>query len=174
MREQKATSLQLQMHISSGWPNIKQEYKRTKKKGGILPRRPTANGQPARQSDKQQPIKPARYFNEDYEDVIKLGDDLNSVHLFKNSESRIVYAWSLALTDNKEKAEEVFKDMDANFSNYVHRSEYAKFLIEQNRAVEAKEILNNLEQEISHMEPGEQRRKKPIRREIKSLIQSIG
>lgn len=116
----------------------------------------------------------AKYFVEDYDGVITLGNDLNEVPLFKNSESRIVYAWSLSFSGDNEKAEAVFKDMDANFSNYVHRSEYAKYLMQHNRALEAKDILQNLEDEISHMEPGEQRRKSPIRKEIKNLIRSIG
>lgn len=115
----------------------------------------------------------AKYFIEDYKGVQKLGDSLNEVLSFKNSESRIVYAWSLAFLENKEKAEEVFKAMDIQFSNYVHRYEYAKFLIEQDRSIEARELLIGLEDEISYMEPAEQRRKKSIRKEINNLIRTI-
>jgi hypothetical protein len=115
----------------------------------------------------------AKYFTEDYDGVLELGDTLNDLPIFKNSESRIVYAWSLAFRNNLEKAEEVFKGMVANFSNYVHRYEYAKFLIEQKRSFEAKEMLLELEDEISHMESGEQSRKKPIRTEINNLLRSL-
>ena len=115
----------------------------------------------------------AKYFIEDYDSVQKLGDTLNDNPLFKNSESRIVYAWSLYFLGHKEKAEEVFKAMDVRFSNYVHRSEYAKFLVEEKRSYEAVELLTELEDEISHMEAGEQRQKKPIRTEINNLLRSI-
>ena len=115
----------------------------------------------------------AKYFIEDYNGVKELGDDLNEDPMFKNSESRIVYAWSLSFLDDNEKAEDVFKAMDIRFGNYVHRSEYAKFLMEQKRPLEAKELLTELENEISHMDTGEQRQKKPIRREINNLLRSV-
>ncbi len=115
----------------------------------------------------------AKYFIEDYTGVKKLGDTLNNNPTFKNSESRIVYAWSLHFLNDHEKAEEVFKAMDVRFSNYVHRSEYAKFLIEIKNSFEAKELLAELEDEISHMDVREQRQKKSIRREINNLLQSV-
>lgn len=115
----------------------------------------------------------AKYFIDDYQGVEILGNTLNDNPSFKHSESRIVYAWSLAYLGNHEKAEEVFKDMDVRFSNYVHRSEFAKFMIEQNRSYEAKELLAELEEEISHMDSGEQRQKKAIRREINNLYKSV-
>lgn len=115
----------------------------------------------------------AKYFIEDYAGVQELGDTLNENPTFKNSESRIVYAWSLYYNGQHQKAEEVFKAMDIRFGNYVHRSEYAKFLIEQKRSLEAKELLTELEEEISHMEASEQRQKKPIRKEINNILRSI-
>lgn len=115
----------------------------------------------------------AKYFMNDYQGVVEHGDKLNELPSFRNSESRIVYAWSLAHIGNSEKAEEVFKAMNANFSNYVHRAEYAKFMIENNRSHEAREMLLQLEDEIVHMETGEQRQKREIRKEIKNLLRSV-
>lgn len=115
----------------------------------------------------------AKYFVDDYQGVLELGDTLNENPSFRNSESRIVYAWSLSFLGDYEKAEEVFKAMDVRFSNYVHRSEFAKFLMEQNRTFEAKELLSELEEEIAHMDAGEQRQKKAIRKEINNLYRSI-
>jgi len=115
----------------------------------------------------------AKYFMDDHEGVRELGDTLNENPSFRNSESRIVYAWSLHFLGNSEKAEEVFKAMDVRFSNYVHRSEYAKFLMEVNRSIEAKELLSELEEEIMHMDSGEQRQKRAIRKEINNLYRTI-
>lgn len=115
----------------------------------------------------------AKYFIDDYEGVLNLGDSLNDNPSFKKSESRIVYAWSLHFLNHSEKAETVFKDMDIRFGNYMHRSEYAKFLIDRQKSFEAKELLESLEDEISHMDKVEQRQKKEIRREINGLLRSI-
>ena len=115
----------------------------------------------------------AKYFIDDYEGVQSLGDSLNENPQFKKSESRVVYAWSLHYLDQSEKAEAIFKDMDIRFGNYVHRSEYAKFLIDQQRSFEAKELLEELEDEIAHMDKSEQRQKKEIRREINGLLRSV-
>jgi len=115
----------------------------------------------------------AKYFSDDYEGVKVLGDSLNEQYAFRNSESRIVYAWSLHYLGLTEQADTVFKEMDVRFSNYVHRSEYAKFLIEENRIHEARELLIGLQDEISHMESGEQRQKRDIRKEITNILKSI-
>jgi len=115
----------------------------------------------------------AKYFIEDYESVRELGETLNEDPLFKNSESRIVYAWSLSFLEDDEKAEEVFKAMDIRFSNYVHRYEHAKFLIEKSRSHDAKELLTKLEDEFSHMDVAEQRQKREIRREINNLLRTV-
>ena len=114
----------------------------------------------------------SKFYIHDYEGVIETGNSLNNEPLFRNSESRIVYAWSLHLLDRNEEAEAVFKDMDVRFSNYVHRSEYAKFLIENSRSLDARDLLSELEDEIAHMDPSEQRQKREIRKEIVSLLKS--
>jgi hypothetical protein len=115
----------------------------------------------------------AKYFIQDYQGVQDVGDTLETNPSFKNSESRIVYAWSLHYSGHSEKAEEVFKAMDVRYSNYVHRYEHAKFLLELDRSADAIALLSELELEISEMEISEQQRKKEIRKEINNLLKSL-
>lgn len=115
----------------------------------------------------------ARYFVDDFEEVLKHGEYLVGDPLFKNSESRIVYAWSLSALDMKEKAEAEFKEMDVRFGNYIHRTEYVKYLLEQERPKEAKELLLSLQDEIAHMDRDEQRQKKDIAKEIEKLMRTL-
>lgn len=115
----------------------------------------------------------ARYFVGDNNEVIKHGDLLKDDVAFKKSESRIVYAWSLSAEGQNEKAESEFKDMDVRFGNYVHRTEYAKYLIEQNREKESKELLLSLQDELSHMEREERRQKKDIAKEIEKVLKTV-
>lgn len=115
----------------------------------------------------------ATYFLDDYEATVQIGKKLDTSPLFKKSESRIVYAWSLNYIGQIEKADQVFREMDIRFSNYVHRAEYAKFLIENNRPKEARGLLISLKDEFDGMEKSEQRQKKAIAKEIDSIYKSI-
>lgn len=115
----------------------------------------------------------AYYFSDDFENTIKIGNQLNTNPLFKNSESRITYAWSLYFDGQEEKAEEVFKAMDIRYGNYVHRTEFAKFLIDLGRAKEALGILQTLEEEIDGMDRPEKRQKSQISADLKKLKRSI-
>ncbi len=115
----------------------------------------------------------ARYFVGDYSEVIKHGNLLKDDVAFKKSESRIVYAWSLSADGQNEKAETEFQDMDVRFGNYVHRTEYAKYLIEQQRPKESKELLLSLKDELAHMDNHERRQKKDIAKEIDKVLKTI-
>lgn len=115
----------------------------------------------------------AKYFSQDYHGVRMLGDKMNDNPAFRNSESRIGYAWSLSHLGESDKAEKVFQAMNSRFSNYVHRYEYAKFLIEEDRKIDARALLADLEDEIEHMGKAEQRQKRDIRKEINTLYKSI-
>jgi hypothetical protein len=63
--------------------------------------------------------------------------------------------------------------MDAQFSNFPHRFEYDKFLLDNQRPDEAKAKLAELLDEIEHMDAFEQRQKRPIQRNIKQLYSEI-
>jgi len=115
----------------------------------------------------------AKYYVDDFSAVIELGKKLEKDKTFKNSESRIVYAWALYQDDSLDQSEAVFKDMDVRFGNYLHRIEYARFLEAERREGEAKALLLSLKEEIDHMETNEKRQKKPIAKEINTFLKRI-
>jgi hypothetical protein len=111
----------------------------------------------------------ACFLTEDYDAAISLGQDLETEKDFKNSEERVVYAWSLHFKGNTSLAWKVFNDMDKSFTNYQHRAEFCKFLLATNRAEESKNKLAELVEEFNHMRDGERRLNKPAMREIREL-----
>lgn len=115
----------------------------------------------------------AYYLNQQYQKAIEAGQKLKNNLEFKDSVEKIAYAWSLSKAGQKEKAFETFEEMDMPYSKYPHRLEFSRFLIEENRVGEAKEKLEELLDEISHMDGYEKRQKRGIQNEIKQVYQSL-
>lgn len=111
----------------------------------------------------------ALYLNKDYPAAIECGQKLLQEKSFQNDEARIAYAWSFFHEGNLEEAESNFNAMDLQFTNFPHRVEFCKFLIETKRENEAKEKLEVLMDEIEHMSAFEQKLKRPILRQVKQL-----
>ena len=105
----------------------------------------------------------------DYNEAIAIGSQLEAERLFSNSEERVVYAWGLYRSGNIEAAEKVFKDMNRSFTNYFHRLEYSKFLLEIKNQEIAKETLASLIEEFDQMQHSERNLKKNILRQAKDL-----
>lgn len=113
------------------------------------------------------------FMNGDYNAAVKYGDNLKSEKTFKNSEARVVYAWSLSQTGQNELAETIFDEMDKSFTNYYHRKEYCKFLIKTEKIELAKEKLFDLVQEFDHIRGPERRLNRDIFREIKDMYTTL-
>lgn len=113
------------------------------------------------------------YMLKDYKAVIKHGLKINKLKEFQNSEEKIALAWSYYFDDNLEMADSTFQEMDIRFSNYLHRTEYAKFLNESKNKEKGKEILIELLDEIDSMDSYEKRQKKDIYRSIKSYYKQL-
>ena len=116
----------------------------------------------------------AKYFVSDYEGVVIAGDKLDGQPAFDKSESQAVYAWSLYYIGQDTKADEVFQSMNVRYSHYAQRSEYAKYLIETQRADEAKALLESLVDEFDGMDKTALRQKKAIKKEIMGLLKDVG
>lgn len=115
----------------------------------------------------------AHFLNRDYESAVRLGDQLGSEKSFKNAEERIAYAWALHHQGDTERATQVFDDMDRTFTNYPHRLEYCKFLLETGRRDEASAKLAELIAEFDHMDSTERRLKRNVMREIRGLYGKV-
>ncbi|HEY5916443.1 MAG TPA: hypothetical protein VIU13_03545 [Chryseolinea sp.] len=111
----------------------------------------------------------AHFMNEDYGAAVQYGDNLKSETVFKNSEVRVTYAWSIYQTGQAALAETIFADMDKSFSNYYHRLEYCKFLIKIEKVELAKEKLTELMQEFDHVKGPERRLNRETFSQVKDL-----
>ena len=113
----------------------------------------------------------ASYLHKDFKRVVECGEKIKNDYAFKNAEERVAYAWSLYYLGQSDSAETHFQDMNARFSNYMHRLEYSKFMQITERPTEAKNLLAELMEEYDQLDSYEKRLKKPIMKEIKQLYQ---
>ncbi len=94
----------------------------------------------------------AYYLQENYSLVVRTAEEIESDPYFNKSKEKVLYAHSLALTGNPDKADHVFQSMNHRFSNYYHRIEYYKFLEGHQRMEEARQLLDQLMDEIAQMD----------------------
>lgn len=111
----------------------------------------------------------AHYMNGDYKAAVECGNTLESEKLFKDSEERVAFAWALFHSGDREGAEKIFENMDKSFTNYYHRLEYCKFLLQVEKAESAKSTFNTMLEEYEQMQATERRLKKNIFREVRDL-----
>lgn len=115
----------------------------------------------------------ACYFIQDYESTVQCGMQLETEKTFRNAEERIAYAWALYRQGNVDQARLTFEDMDRSFTNYTHRLEYCKFLLEIKESDRSKEKLAELLSEFEYMNSMERKLKRNIMKDIRSLYDSL-
>lgn len=113
------------------------------------------------------------YLQDDYQAVADYGAKLEGSKVFKNSEQKTAYAWSLYHLGKIEDARKQFEELDRVYCNYTHRLEYAYFLKECNELYQAKQLTVCLLDEIASMDPHEQRSKKTIKRQIQVIDKTL-
>jgi hypothetical protein len=96
--------------------------------------------------------------SQNYEEVIRLADQIKDDHEFKNSRSQYIYGLALDKLGRIEEAEQNLKNIDQRYSNYAERLVLATFYNKNGRRTKAIEILNEIITESEHMTP--QNRKK--------------
>ncbi len=115
----------------------------------------------------------AYFMDGNYAEAVELGNLLKSEKGFRDSEARLAYAWALYRRGDKQKAEAAFVDMDRSFTNYHHRFEYSKFLVETASPTAAKAKLSELLEEFDQMKDTERRQTRSIQRDIKMLHETL-
>jgi hypothetical protein len=113
------------------------------------------------------------FQKKDYTQVTELGAKLENVKSIALTDDKVAYAWALHFTGETDKAEEKFKGMNAKFTNFEARIEFAKFYNELNRPADAKNILNAIIDEFEGMSSYERSAKKSIVRDAKRVLQTI-
>lgn len=92
------------------------------------------------------------YFNvEDFEKVMEYAEKIKDKSEFKKSRSQFLYGLALERLGKFEVAETNLRAIDIRYSFYDERLIFAKFLISRKKAVEAKEILGDIQTESGHM-----------------------
>ena len=111
----------------------------------------------------------ANYLTENYAAVVNFGQQLENDKYFERTDEIIAYAWALHYLNKKEKATSIFQLADLPFSNYKQRYEFAIFLEENNKMVEANTKVDELLDEFGQMDHQEKLMKKQIYEAIKNL-----
>ncbi|WP_166965773.1 hypothetical protein [Yeosuana marina] len=88
---------------------------------------------------------------EDYENVILYAEKIIDHTEFKKTRSQFLYGLSLEKIGKLEEAETNLKEIDVRFSFYEERFILAKFLINQNKVQDGKDILDEIHKEAQYM-----------------------
>lgn len=115
----------------------------------------------------------AYYLNEDFEQVVAIGDQIKDQKDFSKSLEKASYAWALFQIGKTAQAEQHFIDFDHSFSNYQQRLLYCKFLAESKRSDQAIDKLGEIRDEFEQMQSFERRYHKDIRREINRVYSDL-
>jgi hypothetical protein len=99
----------------------------------------------------------AYYQKKRYDDIIPMAKKIHNLPQFARSRSHILYAAALGYTGNYELAEKEFKSMKARFANYEARYYYALFLAGTERVTEARQLFQEMLNEVSHLSSREKR-----------------
>lgn len=121
----------------------------------------------------QEKLLVAKYFVQDYQGAIDVGNRLFKSNAYNHSESKIAYAWSHYYLGMNDEAEKLFQEMDIPFTNYTHRLDFAEFLQSSHQQQKAKDLLLKMKDEIDHMDPYEKRLKKAEHNKIKGMLKNL-
>ncbi len=114
------------------------------------------------------------YFNtEDFEKVIYHVDKIKDHPEFKKSRTQFLYGLALERLGKMEAAETNLRPIDVRYSFYEERLTLAKFLISINKNDDAKEILNDINTESSHMTKPNKRLYRATILEVEQLLKEL-
>jgi hypothetical protein len=99
----------------------------------------------------------AYHQRKSYAQVIAAAEKITQLPQFAFSHCHVLYANALAETGAVGKAETEFKSMNGKFSHYEGRYYYALFLLKEDRAEEAYQLLSDIVAEAKHLSPREKR-----------------
>ncbi|UKM66419.1 hypothetical protein GSB9_03009 [Flavobacteriaceae bacterium GSB9] len=114
------------------------------------------------------------YFNlEDYQNVIHYAENIKGHPEFYKSRTQFLYGLSLEKMGNIGEAETHLRQIDIRYSFYEERLILAKFLMSIKKETEAKEILNEIFNESSHMTKPNRRLYRGTIAEVEKLLKEF-
>lgn len=92
-----------------------------------------------------------------YEDAIRVAKKVSKTPQFTRSHARVLYTIALYKTGNTNLAEKEFLAMKTKYSGFEARYEYGRFLLQEQRPIEARKILTDMVAEFSYFNSFEKR-----------------
>lgn len=93
----------------------------------------------------------AFYAQEKYTEAIAIGEKLGTITAFEGSEAQFTYGLSLAKAEQHAAAEKVLIKINKRYSNYRERLILAEYFIDQDKTVDALDILKEMQLEAGNM-----------------------
>ena len=123
-------------------------------------------------ADLQMKLLTACFHNRDFNAALELGKSLDKEKSFKNSESRVYYAWSLYHSGNAPAAEDVFKDLNRSFTNFKQRLQYCRYLKEVKKFDELTDLVKEMLDEFEHVKGPERKLHRPVINELHEIART--
>jgi hypothetical protein len=111
--------------------------------------------------------------SQNYEEVIRLADEIKDKHEFKNSKSQYIYGVALDKLGRIEEAEQNLKTIDQRYSNYAERLVLAEFYHKNGKREKAVEILDEIISESQHMIPKNKKTYRQVVTDVHKLREEL-
>jgi len=111
--------------------------------------------------------------SKNYEEVIRLADEIKHKHEFKNSKSQYIYGLALDKLGRIEEAEQNLKTIDQRYSNYAERLVLAEFYHRNDKREKAVEILDEIITESEHMTPKNKKLYRQVVTDVRKFRQEL-
>lgn len=116
----------------------------------------------------------AAYFgSQDYEKVVFFAEKIQNQVEFKKSRAQFLYGLALEKLGKFEEAELNLRKIDVRYSFYNERLALAKFLINQSKMADAKEILEEIKVESQNMTSVNKRLYRATIQEVEKLLAEL-
>lgn len=115
----------------------------------------------------------AHFLSTNYGEAVALGAQLESEKSFRNADERVAYAWALHYHGRSESAEQVFMSLDKSYTNYMHRLEYCKFLMQTGRTEDMQTKAAEILEEFENMRGPERKLHREFIHEVRAVYTSV-
>ncbi len=115
----------------------------------------------------------SHYSLNNFSKVVSYSEKIKETIEFKGSRAQFFYGLSLDKLGQVEAAEKHLKAIDQRYSNYEERLVLAQYLINQNKTLEAKELLNEVYTESNHMTKPNKRKYRSTIRQVEQLLNDL-
>lgn len=115
----------------------------------------------------------AYYYDHNYDEVIRLSQNLETHNEFENGTIPFMYGMALAQKGEMAQAEIHLRKMDKPYSNYNERLALVRFLLKVDKTDDAKTVLADLYEDTQNLTPMNQRIYRTTIAEIQKLKNTL-